>query len=138
MIRIRPLKNREKSQYSRYMKVYFKPIIVFNWWLCSEEKNFSCLQSNKNMLDKLIWEIVREMSVQLFAQVTLKLSSNSWIQWLQTQGPRRLKDSKPWKSQRRTEFLAHYFPEFWAKIFSKHRSLALEHGEKAFMGEKII
>lgn len=24
------------------------------------------------MLDKLIWEIVREMSVQLFAQVTLK------------------------------------------------------------------
>ena len=115
-----------QTQMSCYLGIYSRLVIFFNWrpspcpqgtvrhpwndlnskhlmklwfWLCSKGKNFSSLQRYKHRLDKLLFKKLssRFMSVQILAQATFKLCSNSWIQrlhvsnWLFT-----LKDQAGW------------------------------------------
>lgn len=99
-------------QMSRYLGVYSRLVIFFNWrpspcpqgivrhpwndlnskhlmklwfWLCSKGKNVSSLQRYKHRLDKLLFKKLssRFMSVQILAQAIFKLCSNPCIQWLQ-------------------------------------------------------
>lgn len=99
-------------QMSRYLRVYSRLVIFFNWrpspcpqgivrhpwndlnskhlmklwfWLCSKGKNVSSLQRYKHRLDKFLFKKLpsRFMSVQILVQAIFKLCSNPWIQWLQ-------------------------------------------------------
>ena len=127
MVRIIPLKNKEKSHYSKYIKVHFKSNVVFIWWLCSEEKNFSPLQSNQTCWINFYLGNNKRDSC-LFRYL------HKWP--LQTQGPCRRGDAKPWKSQSRAVFHGTLLSRILSQNFSQAETPCFRAWRKGVLGKK--